>query len=171
MQYASELANKYSDLSDKASSAEDAAALALIASAGVAAGGLLYDASIDLIKGAGLAAGAITATSAYFKPQETGTFLLDAAEQLLCIVKAGRDLPIDPNDGEAMNIVDDGILTVRINLRKNLRRTLPDYRQLVKDLQGLATAPLPRKLTGAVDVHAEVMRRLRLAVAACVLPR
>ncbi|WP_292648508.1 hypothetical protein, partial [Mesorhizobium sp.] len=84
VEYAKRLADEYMRLSDQASSAQDAAALGLIASAGVAAGGLLYGGSTDLIKGAGLAAGSLGATTTYFKPGEASSDLLDAAEQLLC---------------------------------------------------------------------------------------
>ncbi|MBB6486856.1 hypothetical protein [Rhizobium lusitanum] len=163
------LADQYITLSDQASSAQDIAALGIIASAGVAAGGMLYDANLNLIKGAGLAAGTLTASSTYFKPGETSSALLDAAEQMICLRKAGEPyLAKFGNDPQAGEILKGGILTVRLNLRKRLNRTLPDYRNLVENLKAsLQQAP-------AGGVHGlsdeENLSLLRASVASCVLP-
>ncbi|UQS66917.1 hypothetical protein M5D98_11570 [Mesorhizobium opportunistum] len=133
VEYAKRLADEYMRLSDRASSAQDAAALGLIASAGVAAGGLLYGGSTDLIKGAGLAAGSLGATTTYFSPGKASSDLLDAAEQLLCISKVSDPPPYDQVTGS--EIIRQGVMTVRLNLRKKLNHTLPDYKQLVETLK------------------------------------
>lgn len=170
VQLAGALANEYIRLSGEASGAQDVAALGIIAAAGVAAGGLLYDAHLDLIKGAGLAAGTLTATSTYFRPGETSTALLDAAEQMICIRKAGEPfLERYSSSQEAGEILAGGILTARLNLRKRLNRTMPDYRSLVDSL-GKAYA-----VTSQSD--AEQLRNgpsledLRISMATCLLPR
>jgi len=148
-------------LADQASSAQDVAALGLIASAGVAAGGLVYGSSIDLIKGAGLAAGTLTATTSYFKPGEASTALLAAAGQLICLTKVA-DLQL-VGEIEATPILRNAIQTIRLNLRRSLAHTLPDYSQLVQALQ---TAATPR---GARLVQEdESLTQFRAAIAACI---
>jgi hypothetical protein len=169
--YSDALAEQYMALSDQASGAQDAAALGLISAAGVAAGGMLYDANLNLVKGAGLAAGTLTATSTYFKPGETSVALLDASEQLICIRKAAEPFKQSyENDDDAVGIVSGGILTVRLNLRKKLNRTLPDYRSLVDSLKAaLANQPTGQHNIAEVD-RAKDLNTLRASVASCVLP-
>ena len=168
LDYARELSEAYIRMSDRASAAQDVAALALIGVAAVAAGSVLYDANLDLIKGAGLAAGTLTASTAYFRPGETGTHLLGAAEQLLCIVKAGQLLPAPYRDNEAMDIARDGILTARLILRNRLRRTLPDYRSLVEALKSSAKqqAAMTLESTGGGEIY---ITEFRTSVVACLL--
>ncbi|WP_206615928.1 hypothetical protein [Rhizobium sp. WSM1325] len=165
--YADLLANKYIALSDQASGAQDMAAVGLIASAGVAAGGLLYDADLNLIKGAGLAGGTIAAGSTYFRPGETSAALLDAAEQLVCIRKAGEPFLVSYRTSTAAGeIVNGGILNVRVNLRKKLSRTLPDYRSLVESLK----ASIVNQPAGKGFAPVRTLDDLRIEVATCVLP-
>ncbi len=165
VEYAKRLADEYMALSDQASSAQDAAALGLIASAGVAAGGLLYGGSTDLIKGAGLAAGSLGATTTYFKPGEASTDLLDAAEQLLCISKVSYPPPDDPVAGS--EIIRQGVMTVRLNLRKKLSHTLPDYKQLVETLKTSISAQSAAKHAYAANVV--TVEDLRVEINKCVL--
>ncbi|MGO8023917.1 hypothetical protein [Rhizobium leguminosarum] len=167
---AGELANQYINLSDEASGAQDIAALGIIGAAGAAAGGLLYDANLNLIKGAGLAAGTMTATSSYFKPGETSTALLDAAEQMICIRKAGEPfLERYAGSAEAGEILAGGILTARLNLRKRLNRTMPDYRSLVESLGRSYAA---RSQSDAEQLrNGPSIEELRTSVATCLLPR
>ncbi|MDI7863353.1 hypothetical protein MRS76_15455 [Rhizobiaceae bacterium n13] len=165
--YADLLAGKYMALSDQASRAQDMTAVGLIVSAGVAAGGLLYDANLNLIKGAGLAGGTIAAGSTYFRPGETSAALLDAAEQLICIRKAGEPfLATYRKSTDAGEIVNGGILSVRVNLRKKLSRTLPDYRSLVESLR----ASIVSQPAGKGFVQVRSLNELRTEVATCLLP-
>lgn len=164
--YTHDLAEAYIQMADRASSAQDAAALGIIAAAGVAAGGILYDAQLDLVKGAGLTAGFITGTTSYFRPGEASESLLDAAEQLLCINKAGSQFPPRyRSDAEAMEILRSGLTTVRLNLRKRLKRILPDYKGLISELK---TALATDGVNGLADVPGSVAG-LRAAVASCLL--
>ncbi|MGO7301403.1 hypothetical protein ACC718_32875 [Rhizobium ruizarguesonis] len=167
--YADLLAGQYIALSDWASGVQDVTAVGLIASAGVAAGAMLYDANLNLVKGAGLAAGTIAAGSAYFRPGETSAALLDAAEQLICIRKAGElYLEAYRTSEDAGEIVNGGILNVRVNLRKKLSRTLPDYRSLVESLKD-SIVNQPAVKAGVVQIP--TLGMLRTDVATCLLPR
>ncbi|MDX0658339.1 hypothetical protein GOD21_15060 [Sinorhizobium medicae] len=164
--FAQALAEAYIRLSDQASIAQDAAAMGLITAASVAAGGILYDAHLDLVKGAGLAAGSLTATASYFRPGEAGTHLLEAAEQLLCIQNAGLQFPKQYRpDPEAISVIVSGITTVRVNLRKQLRRSLPDYKDLVNNLK----FSLAAQNGSGLGVYPGSIADLRAAVATCVL--
>ncbi|MGO6784011.1 hypothetical protein [Rhizobium ruizarguesonis] len=166
--YADLLAGQYIALSDRASGVQDVTAVGLIASAGVAAGAMLYDANLNLVKGAGLAAGTIAAGSAYFRPGETSAALLDAAEQLICIRKAGEPyLEAYRTSEDAGEIVNGGILNVRVNLRKKLSRTLPDYRSLVESLKD-SIVNQPAAKAGVVQIP--TLGMLRTDVATCLLP-
>ncbi|MGO7837223.1 hypothetical protein [Rhizobium johnstonii] len=169
IRYADLLAGKYIALSDQASGVQDVTALGLIATAGVAAGGLLYDANLNLVKGAGLGAGTIVAGSSYFRPGETSAALLDGAEQLICIRKAGEPFLVAYRASEdAGEIVNGGILNVRVNLRKKLSRTLPDYRSLVESLRAsILSQPAGR---GAGFAQVQSLDVLRTDVATCLLP-
>jgi hypothetical protein len=168
IRYTSALVESYMTLSDQASAAQDVAALSVIATAGVAAGGLLYNAHLDLIKGAGLAAGTLTATTSYFKPGETSAALLDAAEQLICVRRAAEPFQSTFNhSAEAIEIVSTAIQNVRLNLRKKLSRSLPDYKSLVASLrQTLAEQPATED---AYLDRVEDLSTLRTTVAVCLL--
>ncbi len=168
MRSAETLAANYIQLSDQAAVAQDAAALGIIAAAGVAAGTLLFDGGSGFIKGAGLAAGGLTATSGYFKPGETSLALLSAAEQLQCVHSAGqllvRDTRLREPGPNAVEIISSSILTVRLNLRKKLSRQLPDYASLVAALQA-TYAPSGTVVTASgvsTDVAVEAFRTAAL---------
>lgn len=135
LKYSTELADKYLDLSSNARTFQDLVAVGLIGAAGVASGGALYGSSLDLIKGAGLAAGATSALSSYIRPAKHSNDLLLAAEQLTCVWKAGNAFTGSRADGEAIEILKSGIRTIRINLRKKLNREIPNYAQLVENLK------------------------------------
>jgi hypothetical protein len=152
-------------LSDQASGTQDVAALGIITAAGVAAGALLYDAPLALVKGAGLGAGTIAATTAYFRPGDTSTALLAAAEQLVCIRKAAEPVQHSLSDSDdAIEIVTGAIQSVRLNLRKKLNRTMPDYSSVVASLQKSAT--LPGMQIVPVDNSINILRN---KVALCIL--
>lgn len=133
--YAKALAKEYIIYSDRASRSHDLIAILTIGSAATAAGGILYGAHMDVIKGAGLAAGSINASASYFKPRKTSIWLINAAEQLLCIANKGREVQhILKYDTEAAGILNEGILKVRLKLRKALIRDTPDYSDILKKL-------------------------------------
>ncbi len=164
--YAEGLANTYLKLSDKAASAQDAVAIGFIADAALAAGGLLYNSNISLIKAAGLAAGTMTATTGYFKPAETSAALLDASEQLLCVRNAAALVPTGArSDPDVEDIFTSSILTVRLNLRKKLERKLPDYQSLVNSLK-TAYTNISRVHTESVAYD---INTFRAAAATCLL--
>ncbi len=128
--YAAALAGEYMRLADDASRTEDLAALGIISSAGVAAGALLYDANVNLLKGAGLSAAMIAAGRNYAKPSESAQHLLNAAEGMLCVASAARST--DPAvQATAAGLVDDAINRIRLDLRKRLARQAPSYRDIV----------------------------------------
>ena len=158
--YAGKLADEYIELSDRASAAQDTAALALIGTAGVAAGGLLFDGSLDLVKGAGLAAGGLTAATTYFNPGEASQDLLDAAEQLLCIAKVA--VPEPRQHEAALEALKEGITTARLNLRKKLQHTLPDYKQLLQAYKASAEQRFFQNESGRelVDLQNEIRKCL-----------
>jgi len=135
LKYSTVLADKYLDLSSNARTFQDLVAVGLIGAAGVASGGALYGSSLDLIKGAGLAAGATSALSSYVRPAKHSNDLLLAAEQLTCVWKAGNAYTGSRNNAEAVEILKSGIRTIRINLRKKLNRDIPNYAQLVENLK------------------------------------
>jgi hypothetical protein len=156
--YADKLSDGYIYLSDKIMTEQDVVGTLIIASAGVAAGGLLYDASIDLVKGAGLAAGTLTAATTYFNPSEASSHLLDAAKQLACVSSAAASATeTDENAG----LVKEAIVTIRINLRKKLSRKLPDYGELVQKLKVSLLKDAISKSRGTSN--------LEVAINACVL--
>ncbi|WP_144353248.1 MULTISPECIES: hypothetical protein [Sinorhizobium] len=133
LDYAEKLAEKYIELADEATGAQDVAAMGIITAAAVGAGGLLYGAHVDLLKGAGLAAGTITATRGYAKPAETAGHLYNAAEALLCIQSVGVN---SPQVESARSILNEGINKVRINLRRNLVQDTPNYGELLNQIRG-----------------------------------
>ncbi|KQU08042.1 hypothetical protein ASG68_23585 [Rhizobium sp. Leaf453] len=128
--YAAALAGKYIQLADNASRTEDVAALGIISSAGVAAGALLYDANVNLLKGAGLSAGMIAAGRNYTKPGESAQHLLNAAEGMLCVSGIARSATKEVQDTSAA-LVDDAINRIRLDLRRKLERQAPNYRDIL----------------------------------------
>jgi hypothetical protein len=157
--YARKLASDYIDLSDRASAAQDATAMALIGTAGVAAGALLFDGSLDLVKSAGLAAGGLSATASYFRPGESSEYLLDAAEQLICISKVAVPPPTD-DPVEGLAVLKTGITTVRLNLRKKLQRTLPDYGKLLQTLKETAGEHIENEERTVDQLEADIAKCL-----------
>ena len=132
LDYAGSLAEQYIALADEATGLEDVAAFGTITAAAVGAGGLLYGAHVDVLKGAGLAAGTIGATRAYTSPAEDATHLYEAAEALLCIKSVGAHST--PSDG-SISVLNEGINKVRINLRKKLVQRAPNYRDILDQIK------------------------------------
>lgn len=163
--FAADLARAYISLADKASQSEELAAYGTIAAAGTAAGALAYGSNLNLVKGAGLAAGSIAVSNNYTRPGETAGYLLDAADGLLCIAKVGRtegarSVP------DAAEMIDTATDTIRIDLRKKLTRQAPDYRTIVTLIQS-TTTPSAQKaiLAGALKDPSEFKANLD----ACIL--
>ncbi|MCA1494603.1 hypothetical protein I6F11_27355 [Ensifer sp. NBAIM29] len=164
--YARNLAELYIGQASKASAAKDAAAAGLLGAAGVAAGGLLYGAHLDVLKGAGLAAGAATSTSSYVKPEIAETALLSAAEALMCVAGVAQQRSATfRGDAEAASIVSDAILTIRLNLRKKLSRQLPDYGVLLDRFRS-AGSGTPAGLVARDLDRADI---LRTKTAECII--
>ncbi|EJT04964.1 hypothetical protein RCCGE510_12551 [Rhizobium sp. CCGE 510] len=152
--FARNLADRYMAQAGKVSNTKDAAAVGLIGTAAVAAGGLFYDAGLGLVKGTGLAAGTITTTMNYAKPDDAEAALLNAAEALICVASVaqggkqaftvsaatepkGSEVKVASTGGEAeaAGILDDTILRIRLNLRGKLTRKISDYRSLLDDFK------------------------------------
>lgn len=147
MQYISDLSSNYIKYSDYNSITGDVITLGLIGAAGTAAGGLLFETSTNVLKAAGLAAGALGSMNSYFKPAQASEALLRGAEQLICIERAGGRMQIkfktvtiteeksdDFKDLEtaAANTLLVGVDSVRVGLRRALRRTTPTYADLLR---------------------------------------
>lgn len=184
--YAQDLADEYLKQATTASETQDAIAFGTIGAAATGAGGLLYNASTGLIKGAGLAAGTAAAVGSYLEPDETVLALLNAAEQLVCIAQSGRmadsllgkktegEAAIETESVQAVDILSIGIRQARINLRKALIRQRPDYSSLLNQLSNTASesAEIDMKIksTGISSVTApEIVEKLRGDVAKCLL--
>ncbi|MCA1408208.1 hypothetical protein I6F26_24780 [Ensifer sp. IC3342] len=164
--YARNLADLYMEQASKASTAKDFAAAGLLGSAGVAAGGLLYGSHLDLIKGAGLAAGAITSTTSYTKQDVAEDALLRGAEALICVAGvAQKETTAFQNNTEAAGVVSDATLRIRLNVRKKLIRQVPEYSALVDRLKIAAALPPP---TGDARTVANV-DVLRAQTAECII--
>ncbi len=134
--YARALADEYIKYADSAATAENLAAAGILAAAATAAGGMLYGAHVDLLKGAGLAAGTITATRGYAEPVRAASDLLNAAEGLVCIANAGRvTSKAVQKDWRAAGVLDDGIRAIRLGLRKKLLRDSPDYNDILTKIK------------------------------------
>lgn len=162
--YAAELAKEYMKMADNAGSAEDFAAIGIISAAGVAAGGLMYGSHLDLIKGAGLAAGTITATRGYFKPGEAAPFLLDAADGMLCIASVARSPQFTPVEAGAP-IVDDAISRIRLDLRKKLLRRAPDYQGIINAIKAMTTDNAEKNIAQTLVSSTDVLSdKLNLCV-------
>lgn len=140
IRYARSLAEYYMEQAGFASGAKDAVALGLIAAAGVATGGLLYDANVNLIKGAGLAAGSLTVLNNYGRPQEAEATLLTASEALICIADAADGAPELSADPAALGALNDATFRVRLNVRNRLSRKIIDYNTLMNTFKEAARA-------------------------------
>jgi hypothetical protein len=184
MRYGTELADNYVALADRAAAVQDLAALGVIAAAATAVGAVAYGAHADVVAGAGLAAGTIVAVSGYLRPAEAASALLNAAEQTVCIVRSGRktealhDAYVDSQsfDAQRIAIVTDGISSVRVSLRRLMKRQMPDYAKLVADLTAaMQTAPPPGSASLAADAGDRTaaleasVAELRADVAKCLL--
>lgn len=175
--YAENLADLYISEADRASLSGDAVALTVIGVAATGAGALVFDGSTDLLKGAGLAAGTTSAVGNYFRPQETSLALLIAAEQLICMAGAGRSAR---NDLEALGlgntetlsdpieIMDTGVRHVRLNLRKALVRTRPDYSTVLASLVNASRANGGLATESAASAE-QLINKLRVDVTKCAL--
>lgn len=164
--YARNLAELYMEQASKASTAKDVMAAGLLGTAGVAAGGLMYGAHLDLIKGAGLAAGGITSSNSYLKPEEVENALLSASEALLCVAGVAQQGNASfYSSSEAADIVTDATLRIRLNVRKKLSRQVPDYSALVDRLK--AGANVPKSKSDTPEVSSTDV--LRVKTAECML--
>lgn len=139
--YAFALAHVYTRLSDQASSSEDIAAAGIIGSAGVGAGSMLYDANLNLLKSAGLAAGLITAGRNYTKPFESAEHLLNAAEAMLCISNVADMVSVELQTDANARLLDSAIDSVRLDLRRKLQRQAPDFTKLRDAFKSLEDLP------------------------------
>ncbi|OJJ12972.1 hypothetical protein BKI51_02585 [Alphaproteobacteria bacterium AO1-B] len=174
--YAEELATIYIQESDGLSIAQDAVALGIIGAAATSAGGLLYGASTDLIKGAGLAAGTAGALTTYVGPKESSIALLNAADQMLCISRAGRvaDTAFGKGkntDQKSEQILDTAIRQSRLKLRKALAKQLPDYSDVVNSIKDSAESQVKlNRIHGTEDGSVENIRIvLQASVDKCLL--
>lgn len=165
--YSRSLAEYYMQQAGVASGAKDAVALGLIAAAGVATGGLLYDANLNLIKGAGLAAGSLTVLNTYGRPEETETALLSAADALICIANAAESAPNLASDPAAQSALFDATLKVRVTLRKRIARKIIDYGTLLDTFK--AAGERTRKSGGAENFVPMDVEQLRARFAECQL--
>lgn len=163
--YARNLAEYYMFQAGKVSDAKDIAAAGLIGTAAVTAGGLFYGAGLGLVKATGLAAGTITASTNYARPEEAEAALLSAAEALMCIAsvaQAGK-ASFKKDEVTAAGVLYDATLTVRLNLRGKLARKLPDYKTLLDNFR--TSVAKPALLEGPVtDIDG-----LRVRTAECIL--
>lgn len=124
----------------------------------------MYGSHLDLIKGAGLAAGTITATRGYFKPGEAAPFLLDAADGMLCIASVGRSPQFKPVEAGAP-IVDDAISRIRLDLRKKLLRRAPDYQDVIDAIKSTTTDDAQKNNTQTFVSSKDILRdKLNLCV-------
>lgn len=143
------LSEVYVSVADDLAVQQDLTALGLIGSAALAAGSFLYGGSSDIVRGAGLGAGTLVAADQYLTPKAASEQLLSSADQLICIVGASQRTEEhtalyrkheDLND-QRMSILRQSVYRIRLNLRKELVRDLPDYktiaRELVKDTNNL----------------------------------
>lgn len=195
LKYSHRLSEAYILIADRAALGQDVLAAGILAAAGTAAGALLFDASLDLVRGAGLAAGAILQTEDYLEPDETITHLLDTSEKLICIVIAGRATrsgmleihygndTVDPGgvfDQERTSLVIDGIAQARLQLRRLVRRELPSYGTITRDLlasarqdvESIGTRSLARADQTALarQALAEANSQLKREIGVCLLP-
>ncbi|SOE12782.1 hypothetical protein SAMN05877838_0898 [Hoeflea halophila] len=175
--YTNNLADLYIVEADRASLSQDAIALTVIGAAATGAGALVFDGSTDLLKGVGLAAGTTSAVGSYFRPQETSLALLNAAEQLVCMAGAGRSARNELNAlglansetlSEPIEIMDTGVRQVRLNLRKALAKTRPDYSTVLASLVNASRANggLGTESTASTE---EIINKLRVDVTKCAL--
>jgi hypothetical protein len=165
--YAAALAGEYMRLADRASQTEDLAALGIISAAGVGAGALLYDAPLNLLKGAGLAAGMTAAGRNYAKPGESAQHLLNAAEGMLCIASAAGLAPATVRTTGA-ELVDLAINRVRLDLRRKLQRQAPSYRDIV-DAVKTVDANKSTNLKGLVETTPGLSSALDTCVSKTVI--
>lgn len=158
------LSESYVLMADRVAVKQDISAGTVIGAAAVASGGLLYSAPLDLIKGAALGGGIIAAGDAYLEPREAIDHLLGTAEGLQCLVVAARktqrtaieryygDPAADPGgtfDAERIAIVVDTTIKLRFDLRKLLRRKIPNYADVGKTLAAASRTEVDVNLVAA----------------------
>lgn len=165
--YARTLADYYIQQAGYVSQGKDAVALGLIATAGVATGGLLYDANVNLIKGAGLAAGSLTVLNNYANSEEAETGLLAASEALICIADVAESATKLNSDPVAQGALYDAILRVRMNVRKKISRKVIDYGTLLDDYK--VAGKDVRSFSGDNDKRADELAALKDRLKTCQL--
>ncbi|WP_141150963.1 hypothetical protein [Martelella alba] len=137
-EYANQLSYQYRRAARRASQGQDFGAVSIIASAGTAAGGLLFGSSLNLVKGAGLAAGLADANLGYFQPKQAQLSLLLAASKANCIATAAQPEPLDMVAGR--QVLNDAISAVEISLAEALVRDTPSFETLVAALRAAGTS-------------------------------
>lgn len=168
--YALNLAHLYISEASQTSKGQDALALGYIGAAAVGASVIAFDGPRDILRGVGLAVGTATATSNYLKPGEVSNALLIAAERMICISEAARIatkryVSDDADtDVDVVEILQAGIRNVRINLRKSLTRSPPDYGTLLNQIT--ASAGIVAQSGGNEEVQAK-LNEISQAITKC----
>lgn len=154
--YAGGLAVSYMRLSDRSSAQQDMLAGGLIASAATAAGGIVYGANGDLIKGAALAAGSIGVVDTYLKPGATTVALLVASKKMNCVQHAGLWAANGGlnEDDNAISMIAAAMTKIQTALRLEVKRDLQSYQDLLKSI--LSVQPKEEKDTKSLANFAEI---------------
>lgn len=120
--------------------------LPLIGTAGTAAGLLLFNATTDALKIAGLTAGVIGAGREYYSPNEVQTALLNGSNGYACLADAGRVVEDDqkafsPIPGTTPN--SNSVATsAATHLKKDMAKMTAPQRAKIKDKMDQANSAL-----------------------------
>ncbi|MGG7567693.1 hypothetical protein ACQ5SO_16195 [Rhodovulum sp. DZ06] len=157
--YGVALSETYVSAADQVATAQDAAAVGIIAAAATAVGGLAFGGPASVAGGAGLAGGVLAAGTEYMNGPAAINALLDASTQVGCVARAGQaSLHLKglyaehPEfDHQRKSIVQGGYMKARVELRRGLIRQPPDY---AASFTALKSASEAAKNSGAEAVAA-----------------
>lgn len=111
LDFTAKLSEVYLNASDGNSVGRDIFAMGVIGAASAASAAFLFDTHVDAVKGIALGVGTLAGVQNYFKPGDGAQHYLTAAEQLICIEKAGRIIEpiVEKGDKVSENVLkEDG---------------------------------------------------------------
>lgn len=190
LKYASSLSEVYFKMGDSALIQQEVTSSGILAAAAGGAGVLLFGGGKTALEAIGLGGGVLVAADSYIDPVAKADALYSASGQAGCLaVRSSAFKPDTNNPGEASAkkaVLVAALNTIRINLRKTLRRETPgfegqisayvagvnDLRADEQELVELTTeinATLKQRKQDRLEEQMRV-NELKVAVNACLLP-